>query len=302
VPDYGEFDGSIGVALEEARQAAGLEGLAVVDCSGDRSEPLVSFIAGVGGRTTIHDGCGLLGAHPEGPAHMVASDRRPVMVCPWVLRPSRSGGLILWRSPKAATWTDADYNLASALAVLVRAFILSGISQVGIDRLTGLPNRRWFIDEADRHIDRLDLDNRVGTLSVIDIDDLRQVNATYGREGADAVLVRLAGQLRGMIRPSDLVARIGEDQFAVWQNGMDHLTAAERADALCTMRPFQDLPNDATARFSVGIVCRDIGSGEDIRVLLRRAHLAVSEVKSQGGGGWRVSHRMPTERGSNPST
>ena len=115
------------------------------------------------------------------------------------------------------------------------------------------------------------------------------------------MLVRLAGQLRGMIRPSDLLARIDADQFAIWQNGMDHLTAAERADSLCAMRPFQDLPNGATATFSLGIVCREIGSGEDVRVLLRRAHLAVSEVKAAGGGGWRVSHRLPLERDSRPS-
>ncbi len=300
--DGREFDSSVVLALEEARDAAGLEGLAVLEFSGGGSEPLVCCSAGVGGRGTILDGHGLLATHPNGPAHMVASDRRPIMVCPWLLKPSRAGGLILWRGPHAAAWTDSECNFGSALAVMVKALISGGVGQIGIDRLTGLPNRRWFIDEADRHIDRLDLDSRVGTLSLIDIDDARQMNSIYGREGGDAVLVRLASQLRGMIRPSDLVARINEDQFAVWQNGMDHLTAAERADALCTMRLFQDLPNGATARFSIGIVCRDVGSGEDIRVLLRRAHVAVSEVKNQGGGSWRVSHPTPMERGSTTST
>ena len=43
------------------------------------------------------------------------------------------------------------------------------------------------------------------------------------------------------------VARIGGDEIAVWQNGMDHMTAAERADALCSARLFDDLPKGASA-------------------------------------------------------
>ena len=114
--------------------------------------------------------------------------------------------------------------------MLLRVAIGAGMGQVGIDRLTGIPNRRWFLDEADRHIERLDLDVVVGTLLLIDIDDLRRVNHTLGREQGDRILVRMASQLRVMVRPSDVVARVGADEFAVWQDGMDHLTAAERAN------------------------------------------------------------------------
>ncbi len=112
----------------------------------------------------------------------------------------------------------------------VRASIGLQTGQIGIDRLTGMPNRRWFMDEADRHIDRLDLDGQVGTLSLINVDEMRRLNATLGRGIGDAVLVRISNQLRAMVRPGDIVARVGGDEIAVWQNGMDHLTAAERAD------------------------------------------------------------------------
>jgi len=175
------------------------------------------------------------------------------------------------------------------------------MGQVGIDRLTGLPNRRWFLDEADRHIDRLDLDAMVGTLTMVDIDDLRGVNLALGREQGDRVLIRMAGQLRAMVRPSDVVARVGADEFAVWQDGMDHLTAAERADSLCTRRLFHDLADDYRMTFSIGIATRFAGSGEDVRTLLRRAHMAAREVKGNGGGGWRVSHPEPMSRCSGPS-
>ena len=68
------------------------------------------------------------------------------------------------------------------------------------------------------------------------------------------------------------------------------LTAAERADALCSARLFDDLPKGASATVSIGIASRPLGSAEDVRALLRRAHMAVREANSQGGGSWRVSH------------
>jgi GGDEF domain-containing protein len=99
-----------------------------------------------------------------------------------------------------------------------------------------------------------------------------------------------------MVRPTDLVARVGADEFAVWQDGMDQLTAAERADMLCTRRMFQDLPDGHGVTLSVGIATRAPGSGEDIRTLLRRAHMAAREVKGKGGGGWRVAQGAATSR------
>jgi diguanylate cyclase (GGDEF)-like protein len=180
--------------------------------------------------------------------------------------------------------------------MLLRVAIGAGMGQVGIDRLTGIPNRRWFLDEADRHIDRLDLDTLVGTLLLIDIDDLRRVNHTLGRAQGDRILVRMAAQLRAMVRPSDIVARVGADEFAVWQDGMDHLTAAERAEALCSRQLFEDLPDGHGVTFSIGIASRDPGSADDVRILMRRAHMAAREVKAKGGGGWRVAHAEPTSR------
>ena len=174
--------------------------------------------------------------------------------------------------------------------MLLRHSIGAGMGQIGIDRLTGIPNRRWFLDQADRHIERLTVDNLVGTLSLIDIDDLRRVNLMQGRAAGDRVLVRMAGELRAMARPGDLVARVGADEFAVWQDGVDHFTAAERAESLRTRRLFADLPDGHGMRFSIGIATRVPGSTEDVRTLLRRAHMAAREIKANGGGGWLVSH------------
>jgi diguanylate cyclase (GGDEF)-like protein len=290
----GDYNGSIVTLLEELRWTADLEGLAVLDLSADAAEAPVAYCLGTGGRGITALGQALLTAAPGRPSHVVAKDRRPLLACPWVLPPASPGGLLLWRSPGTKPWTESDYGLAASVAMLLRVSIGAGMGQVGIDRLTGIPNRRWFLDETDRHIDRLDQDIQVGTLLLVDIDDLRRVNLTLGRGQGDRVLVRMATQLRAMVRPSDLVARVGADEFAIWQDGMDHLTAAERAEMLCTRHIFQDLPGGHGVTFSVGIASRTPGSGQDVRTLLRRAHMAGREVKATGGGGWGVSHTEST--------
>ena len=296
MPGSGDYDGSIVTILEQLRATADLAGLAIVDLSEDAAEAPVAYCLGEEGAGIIDIGRALLTATPDRPAHIVAKDKRRLMACPWILPPSRPGGLLLWRKPQSRVWTDSDLELSASIAMLLRVVIGAGMGQVGIDRLTGIPNRRWFLDEADRHIDRLDHDGLVGTLSLIDIDDLRRVNQMAGRAQGDRVLVRLANQLRAIVRPGDLVARVGADEFAVWQNDMDHLSAAERADALCRSLLFHDLPDGLTVTFSIGIASRAPGSDEDVRAVLRRAHMAAREVKAEGGGCWRVGHVAPSPR------
>lgn len=293
MPFGDDYDGSIVAVLEQLRLTADLEGLAVLDLSNDAAEAPVAYSIGCDGPDTVAVGRSLLNASPGRPAHRAGVDTRPVLACPWVLPPTRPGGLVMWRAPGSRPWTDADYDLAASVAMLLRTLIGAGMGQVGIDRLTGLPNRRWFLDEADRHIDRLDQDGVTGTLFLVDIDGLRRINTSLGRECGDRILVRMANQLRAMVRPNDVVSRVGADEFAIWQDGMDHLTAAERAEALCGRRIFQDVPDSQGVTFSIGIASRPANSVDDIRILLRRAHMAAREVKADGGGGWRVSLAEP---------
>jgi diguanylate cyclase (GGDEF)-like protein len=302
VPFSGDYDGSIVAVLEQLRLTATLEGLAVLDLSQEAADAPVAYTLGVAGSGTTGLGQVLLGRNPDRPSHAIGTDKRPVLACPWVLPPTRPGGLLLWRAPLSRAWTETDHDLAASVAMLLRVTIGAGMGQVGIDRLTGLPNRRWFLDESDRHIDRLDLDATVGTLVLVDIDDLRGVNLALGREQGDCVLVRMASQLRALARPTDVVARVGADEFGLWHDGMDHMTAAERAEALCSRRLFEDLPDGHAVTFSIGIASRRPGSAEDVRTLLRRAHVAARGVKTVGGGGWLVSHSEPISRWSGSSS
>jgi len=206
-------------------------------------------------------------------------------------------GLVLWRQHDAPDWSDEDIKLVDATAGIVRLLLdreasrADRASTTRIDPVTTLLNRRSFIAAASRHISRLARDDLPGTLMLAEIDNLQSIGAKGGTQVGNQMLRRAAVLLQSTVRPSDLVGRIGDDEFAVWLSGADHLTAAERADALCQEAPRwiagPDNANLPDASFSIGIATwRPSESFEDVA---RRAKQAMREVKAAGGGYWLVS-------------
>jgi diguanylate cyclase (GGDEF)-like protein len=165
--------------------------------------------------------------------------------------------------------------------------------QARTDPLTGLPNHRAFLDELARRIDRLDREGLPGTLILVDLDHFKRLNDRYGQEAGDEALCITTALLRATIRPADLVARLGSDSFALWLDGADEFTAAERAEALRLQGPGElaHLTQGETPppSMSIGIASRWPSRGEDIEALMLRAGQVLNDVKRNGRGHWRVS-------------
>jgi diguanylate cyclase (GGDEF)-like protein/PAS domain S-box-containing protein len=83
------------------------------------------------------------------------------------------------------------------------------------DGLTGLLNRRRFEEELDRHIAHGRRYGMGGALLLLDLDDFKHVNDSFGHRAGDRVLTAVALVLRNRLRESDIVARFGGDEFAV---------------------------------------------------------------------------------------
>jgi len=83
------------------------------------------------------------------------------------------------------------------------------------DALTGLHNRGWLDDAFDREIKRSERDQLPLALIMIDVDDFKNYNDAYGHLAGDKVLVSVAAAIRSPLRPNDLVARFGGEEFAV---------------------------------------------------------------------------------------
>jgi PAS domain S-box-containing protein len=83
------------------------------------------------------------------------------------------------------------------------------------DPLTGLPNRRRFEEDLTRHVATSLRHGAEGALILLDVDDFKHVNDTGGHAAGDRVIARVATVLRGRLRGTDVVARIGGDEFAI---------------------------------------------------------------------------------------
>lgn len=83
------------------------------------------------------------------------------------------------------------------------------------DALTGLANRRSFELALDREVDRVARSGEPALLLMLDIDHFKRVNDTYGHAAGDQVLRAVALALQDSVRPMDLVARTGGEEFAI---------------------------------------------------------------------------------------
>jgi diguanylate cyclase (GGDEF)-like protein len=105
------------------------------------------------------------------------------------------------------------------------------------DTLINLPNRRGFMRELERLIDRARRYDHMAAMLFVDLDGLKIINDTFGHRAGDGALIQVAELLSKGVRHSDVVARIGGDEFAVLlENATDesaHETAARLENMIC---------------------------------------------------------------------
>lgn len=255
--------------------------------------------SGPGSATVREAASRLVSEHGTEPSQIVTVDGRLVLAMGCQTRFGANAALAVWRTADSRPWDRDDILLAGSAASIIRMILEHEAiqhemgRQARTDPLTGLLNRRAFLEEMQRHVDRLDQEGAPGTLMFADMDSFKAINDRFGHQMGDNTLIHVASMLRDLLRPSDLIARLGGDEFAVWMGGADHLTAAERADHLRATVPAELAAMLGEAipglGLSIGIACRRAGTQEPIDSLIRRADVAMYEVKRNGRGHWRVS-------------
>jgi diguanylate cyclase (GGDEF)-like protein len=154
------------------------------------------------------------------------------------------------------------------------------------DELTGLPNRVHFRDEIERLLADPHPDAPLSALLFVDLDQFKQVNDTLGHPSGDKLLCAVTARLRGLLRPTDFVARFGGDEFVVFQRG---IRSNEDAAALA-----QRIVERLSERYEVDKHLVEIGasvgiamtSGGDVSAdtLLKNADMALYRAKADGRG------------------
>jgi diguanylate cyclase (GGDEF)-like protein/PAS domain S-box-containing protein len=152
------------------------------------------------------------------------------------------------------------------------------------DALTGLPNRRRFHDELQRHLAFTARYGGVGAVLLFDLDNFKYLNDTQGHKAGDRYLISLAGVLKDRLRQTDVVARLGGDEFGVLLPAAGPVQARRVAELLAeAVRDHAPLVAGQPVKLStsIGIACFGHGSA-DPDELLAAADLAMYDAKETG--------------------
>ena len=166
------------------------------------------------------------------------------------------------------------------------------------DELTGLLNRAEFRVRAEQALSRAQRLGERCALLLVDLDDFKVVNDTFGHGAGDELLRGFSERLRGSLREEDLCGRFGGDEFLILLEGVDQAGGAARtaeriAESLLDRMPAGNA--ETVVKASIGIAIYP-DNGVDIDSLVKNADIAMYKAKGGGRSGYRFfDHTMNEE-------
>ncbi len=153
-----------------------------------------------------------------------------------------------------------------------------------VDYLTKLPNRRTFEKHMSNCLQRRNVEDQFLCLMLIDVDNFKQVNDTFGHAAGDSVLVQLASMLSASTRDGDMAARYAGDEFVVVMACGSEIGHKRADDMLQKFRTeafiFDGKRMPVTV--SIGLICMDNLSDVEMNELFRRVDGLLYQAKDQG--------------------
>jgi len=157
-------------------------------------------------------------------------------------------------------------------------------TQARTDHLTGLVNRRHFMEVMEEEISRCRRFECPLSLALLDLDNFKQINDTYGHDVGDHVLSALSKLLKNQLRAYDCVGRIGGEEFALLFPNTDlegAVIACNRVINAIRMEGVVDGEHTIHFTASIGLVETTV-PGEAARAMLKRADILLYQAKAEG--------------------
>jgi len=151
------------------------------------------------------------------------------------------------------------------------------------DTLTGIPNRRAVFEHLDGELNRSEREKKSISIAMLDIDNFKAVNDTYGHQAGDAVLKECALRISGSTRPYDILGRFGGEEFLLILPG----TGEENAALVCEriLENVQVLPfciDGLSIGVTISIGLATWSGREDVDKLVAAADKALYMAKEKG--------------------
>ena len=159
------------------------------------------------------------------------------------------------------------------------------------DGLTELPNRRFLLERLEKAIKFDDRHQQHSAALFINLDNFKRLNDTLGHHVGDELLRQVASRLKGAVRASDTIGRLGGDEFLVLLEELGHVLqdAARAAEIVATKilavlgEPYLLFGRKSHSTPSIGIALFD-GLSDSVETVLKQADLAMYQAKAKGGG------------------
>jgi diguanylate cyclase (GGDEF)-like protein len=208
------------------------------------------------------------------------------------------GALLIAEAPAETVltrWltTMVTLTVAGLLVARLRRSVQGSVDeltrQARLDPLTGALNRSALTERAAIEFARAERDRTPTAVIEIDIDQFKKLNDSHGHPAGDEVLQRVARALREETRQSDVVARVGGDEFAVLLPTTSADEARLIAERLRASAQAELAAGGTVAALSVGVATTDGPPALDFDQLWAAADAAMYEAKRSGGDGVRIA-------------
>ncbi|PKH85091.1 sensor domain-containing protein [Colwellia sp. Bg11-28] len=182
--------------------------------------------------------------------------------------------------------------VGSILDITERKKAEESLEQLALsDSLTGLDNRYSLMKSLKHSLLRQHRENFTLAFLMLDLDGFKQINDNYGHPVGDALLIEVANKLKNHFRESDVIARVGGDEFSVI---LENIHSTESLIVLANnilaefLKPFVIDNNKFTIGISIGIATSSFSecSSEDI---IKHADAALYQVKNSGKGSYHLT-------------
>ncbi len=232
-------------------------------------------------------------------------DPEALIVVPLIARGARKGALNIYRVGEDAEFNEDEFEVAkrfgdAAALALDNAQIRARLEhQAQTDALTGLYNHRYFHERLRSELQRASRSHEAVGVLMLDIDDFKRSNDVYGHATGDDILVQLASTLLSTARGSDVVCRIGGEEFAIIIPVTDSAAARRLAERIVERVATQEFGPAGRLTLSMGLA-EGPSDASNPRELVACAEAAMMTAKARGknqvvhfGDG---EHERPTPR------